>query len=143
MMKADQIGRGDHLREWMNRVGSKLRTQGGMPRPDPRTQSACTVDVLAPAGYHQAQQIADSLGVDFEETFSNEDEWDRFRREVNALRTLVERELQRRFELPEGLFLFLGYDPEGNFGLFLRSTDTGMAVPPRCSPPPREENPSY
>ena len=143
MMKADQIWRGDPLRDWMNKVGSKLRTQGGMPCPDPQTPSACTVDVLAPAGYHQDQQIADSLGVDFEETFSNEDEWDRFRREVNALRTQVQRELQRRFELPEGLFLCLGYDPEGNFGLILRSTGTGMAVPPRCSPPPRKETASY
>jgi hypothetical protein len=143
MMKADQIGRGDHLRDWMNKVGSKLRTQGGKLCQDRQTPSACTVDVLAPAGYHQAQQIADSLGVDFEETFSNEDEWDCFRREVNALKVRVEQELQRRIELPEGLFLCLGYDPEGNLGLILRSTGAGMAVPPRCFPPPRKETASY
>ncbi len=43
------------------------------------------------------------------------------------------------FETSRRVFFSLGYDPEGNFGLILRSTGTEMTVPPHCSPPPGNE----
>jgi hypothetical protein len=141
-METNQIWRVEHLRDRMNTVASKLGNQDGMPGGDSQTPSAFMVEVLAQAGYHQTQAIADAFGVDFEENFSNEDEWDRFRREVDVLKAEVELELQRRLELPGGILFHLGYDPEGNFGLILRSAGPETAVPPRCSSPLRKETAS-
>ncbi len=127
MMKADQIWRIDDLREKVAEASLKMRKKGSMASPDRQSPPACMVQVLAPAGYHQVQRIADAFGVDFDEQFSNEYEWDRFRQEINNLRAEVEWELQRFLDLPEGTFFCLGYDPEGNFGLILRSEDTALS----------------
>jgi len=143
MMTADQIWRVEYLRDRMNTVASTLGNQNGMPGIDRQTPSACMVEVLAPSGYHQNQAIADVFGVDFEENFSNEDEWDRFRREIDGLKVQVELELQRRLKLPDGILFHLGYDPEGNFGLILRSAGPETAVLSPCSPAPRKEAASW
>ena len=135
MMTADQIWRVDRLRDRMNKAASELGNRHGVPGGDARPPSACMVEVLVPAGYHQTQAIADAFGVDFEENLSNEDEWDRFRGEIDDLKTQVELELRRRLELPEGVLFRLGYDPEGNFGLILRSAGPETAAPPCSSPP--------
>jgi hypothetical protein len=127
MMKADQIWRIDDLREKVAEASLKMRKKGSMASPDRQSPAACMVQVLAPAGYHQVQRIADAFGVDFDEQFSNEYEWDRFRQEINNSRAKVEGELQRCLDLPEGTFFCLGYDPEGNFGLLLRSEDTALS----------------
>ena len=42
------------------------------------------------------------------------------------------------FETSRRVFFSLGYDPEGNFGLILRSTGTEMTVPPHLSSSPRK-----
>jgi len=126
MMKANQILRIEHLRDKVAEASLKMRKKGSLASPDRQSPPGCMVQVLAPAGYHQAQRIADAFGVDFDEQFSNEYEWDRFRQEINDSRAKLERELQRRLELPEGTFFCLGYDLEGNFGLILRSEDTAL-----------------
>ncbi len=126
MMKADQILRIEQLRDKVAEASLKIGKKGSLASPDRQSPPACMVQVLAPAGYHQVQRIADAFGVDFDEQFSNEYEWDRFRQEIDDLRVKLERELQRRLELPEGTFFCLGYDQEGNFGLILRSEDTAL-----------------
>jgi hypothetical protein len=126
MMKADQILRIEHLLDKVAEASLKMRKKGSLASPDRQPPPACMVQVLAPAGYHQVQRIADAFGVDFDEQFSNEYEWDRFRQEIDDLRAKLERELQRRLELPEGTFFCLEYDQEGNFGLILRSEDTAL-----------------
>jgi len=127
MMKADQIWKIDHLQDQLSEASLKMRKKGPLASPDRQSPSACMVQVLAPAGYHQVQRIADAFGVDFDEQFSNEYEWDRFRQELSNLKAKMERELQGRLELPEGTYFCLGYDQEGNFGLILRSEDTSTA----------------
>ena len=126
MMKADQILRIEHLRGKVAEASLKMGKKGSLASRDRQSPPGCMVRVLAPAGYHQVQRIADAFGVDFDEQFSNEYEWDRFRQEINDLRAKLERELQRRLELPEGTFFCLGYDQEGNFGLILRSEGTAL-----------------
>ncbi len=142
MMKADQIWKVDHLRDKIKEAAPELSHKACRSHGDTRTSSTYMLDVLAPAGYHQIQAIADAFGLDFVEKFSNEYEWDRFRRDVNVLKARMEQELQRHFELPEGLLFSLGYDSEGNFGVILHSTGTEMALPPRCSPSPGNETAS-
>jgi hypothetical protein len=127
MMKADQIWKIDHLRDKVAEASLEMRKKGPPASLDRKSPSACMVLVLEPAGYHQVQRIADAFGVDFDEQFSNEYEWDRFRQEINNLRAEVEWELQRFLDLPEGTFFCLGYDREGNFGLILRSEDTSLS----------------
>ncbi len=127
MMKADQIWKIDHLRDKVAEASLEMRKKGPLASLDRKSPSACMVLVLAPAGYHQVQRIADAFGVDFDEQFSNEYEWDHFRQELSNLKAKVERELQRRLDLPKGTFFGLGYDREGNFGLILRSEDTALS----------------
>jgi hypothetical protein len=123
MMNADQIWKIDDLRDKVAKASLKMRKKGFLGSTDRQSPPACMVQVLAPAGYHQVQRIADAFGVDFDEQFSNEYEWDRFRQELSDLKVRVERELQGRLKPPEGTFFCLGYDSEGNFGLILRSED--------------------
>ncbi len=139
MMTADQIWKVDYLRDRVNKAARILRNQDGMPCGDRYLAPGCMVEVLAPAGYHQTQAIADAFGVDFEENFSNEEEWDRFQREVDNLKCQVEMELRRHLDLPDGVLFRLGYDPDGNFGVILRSAGPDPAVPPRGSLPLRKE----
>jgi hypothetical protein len=126
-MKADQIWKIDHLRDFVAKASPKLRKKDPLASLDRKSLSACMVQVLAPAGYHQVQRIADAFGMDFDEQFSNEYEWDRFQQELNELKAKVELKLQRRLKLTEGTFFCLGYDQEGNFGLILRSEDERLA----------------
>ncbi len=128
MMKADQIWKIADLRDKLAEARLKMKKKGPLVSPDRQSPPSCMVQVLAPAGYHQVQRIADAFGVDFDEQFSNEYEWDRFRQEINDLRAKLERELQGRLELPQGTFFCLGYDQEGNFGLILRSEEQLWAV---------------
>ncbi len=113
----------DHLQEKVNKASLSLREEIGVAYWRGQSLPACMLDILAPAGYHQVQLIADTLGMDFDEQFSNEYEWERFHKEVTALKGKVEGELQGTFQLPEGISLCLGFDREGNFGLFLRSEE--------------------
>jgi hypothetical protein len=126
MMKADQILRIEHLRDKVAEASLKMRKKGSLASPDGQSSPGCMVQVLASAGYHQVQRIADAFGADFDEQFSNEYEWDRFWQEINDLRARLERELQGRLELPQGTFFCLGYDPGRNFGLILRSEETAL-----------------
>lgn len=126
-MRADQIWKIDRLQDKVVKAGLKMRTKGHLAYRNREMPLSCMVEVLAPAGYHQMQRIADAFGMDFDEHFSNEYEWDRFRQELSDLKAKVEQELQRRLELPEGVFFSLGYDPEGNFGLILRSENAAIA----------------
>ena len=127
MMRAEQIWKIERLRDKVAKVSLKMKKKAPLAPPGLQSPSACMVQVLAPAGYHQVQRIADAFGVDFDEQFSNEYEWDRFRQELSELKAKVELELRGRLELPEGTFFCLGYDPEGNFGLILRSEKTTLA----------------
>ena len=127
MMKADRIWKIDRLRNQVVKASLKMRKKAPLASLDRNSSSAHMVQVLAPAGYHQVQRIADAFGVDFDEQFSNEYEWDRFRQELSELKAKVERELQGRLELPEGTFFCLGYDREGNFGLILQSENAALA----------------
>jgi hypothetical protein len=127
MMKAEQIWKIDRLRNQVAKASLKMRKKAPLASLDRNSPSAYMVQVLAPAGYHQVQRIADAFGVDFDEQFSNEYEWDRFRQELNDLKVKVELELQRHLKLPEGTFFCLGYDPEGNFGLILQSENAASA----------------
>jgi hypothetical protein len=128
MMKAYQIWEIDRLRDEVAKASLRMRKKAPLASLDRKAPSACMVQVLAPAGYHQVQRIADAFGVDFDEQFSNEYEWDRFRQELSELKAKVELELRGRLELPEGTFFCLGYDPEGNFGLILRSENTAWSM---------------
>lgn len=127
MLKADQISKIEHLRDEAAKASMKLRKKAPLASLDRMSPLDCMVQVLAPAGYHQVQRIADAFGVDFDEQFSNEYEWDRFRQELSDLKAKVEHELRQRLELPEGTFFCLGYDREGNFGLILRSEKKTLA----------------
>lgn len=128
MMKADQVCETYRLREKAAKASLKMRKKDPLASLDRKSPSACMVQVLAPAGYHQVQRIADVFGVDFDEQFSNEYEWECFRQELGDLKAKVERELQRRLELPGGTFFCLGYDQEGNFGLILGSGSLAMTA---------------
>ncbi len=127
-MNAERIWKIDRLRDKVFKASLKFRNRGPEASPDRKPSSACMVEVLAPAGYHQIQRIADVFGVDFDEQFSNEYEWDRFRRELSELKAKVELDLQRRLALPEGTRFCLGYDQEGNFGLILQWEDREMSA---------------
>ena len=72
MMKAQQIWKIDRLRDKLAKAGPKKSRKGPMASLDRNSPSACMVQVLAPAGYHQIQRIADAFRVDFDEQFSNE-----------------------------------------------------------------------
>ena len=125
-MNADPILKIDHLHEKVIEASLKLKDRAVASCRDPQSPCSWMIDVLAPAGYHQIQQIADVFGVDFDEQLSNEYEWDRFRHEINQLKTIVESELRGRFDLQEGISLCLGYDEKGNFGLIIRSENAKM-----------------
>jgi hypothetical protein len=127
MGKANQIWKIGHLQSKVVKAGGITRTKGSLAYQDGEAASSCMGDVLAPAGYHQMQRIADAFGMDFDEDFSNEYEWDRFRQELSDRKAKVGQDLQRRLPLPEGVFFRLRYDREGNFGLLLRSEDPPMA----------------
>ncbi len=127
MMRVEQICQIERLRDILVKADLKMRKKAPLAALDGKSPSACMVQVLAPAGYHQVQRIADAFGVDFDEQFFNECEWDRFRQELSELKAKVELGLQRRLDLPEGTFFCLGYDPEGNFRLILRSKNAALA----------------
>jgi len=117
----------EHLQEKLVKACLMLGGKGGTAYWRGRSPAACMLEILAPNGYHQVQQIADLFGMEFEEQFSNEFEWDRFRRQVSELKEKVERNLQTLFPLPKGISFCLGYDHEGNFGLCLRSEGRSFA----------------
>ena len=122
-MSANAILKIDHLQDKVFEASLKLREKGGMAYWRGQSLSACMLDILAPGGYHQVQRIADTFGMDFEEQFSNEYEWERFHNQVADLKEQLERELQKVIQLPEGISFYLGYDHGGNFALFLRAEE--------------------
>jgi hypothetical protein len=126
-MQANAILKIDHLQERVIEACRELREKRETAYWRGRSLSACILEILAPLGYHQVQRIADTFGMDFEAQFSNEYEWELFHKQVADLKEKVESDLQRSIQLPEGVSFCLGYDQEGNFGLFLRSEDRNFA----------------
>jgi len=126
-MNTNPILKLDQFHEKVIEASLMLKNRADTSRRDPNISWTWMIDVLAPAGYHQTQQIADVFGVDFDIQFSNEYEWDHFRQEINQRKKIAERELQGRFDLEEGISLCLGYDADGNFGLILRSENANRA----------------
>ena len=122
-MRANAILKIDHLQERVIEACREFKQKRGTAYWRGQSLSACMLEMLAPLGYHQVQRIADTFGMDFDEQFSNEYEWEHFHRQVADLKEKVERDLQRDFQLPEGISFCFAYDQEGNFGLFLRSED--------------------
>jgi hypothetical protein len=122
-MQANAILKIDYLQERAVEACLKLKEKGGTAYWRGQSLSARMLEILAPLGYHQAQRIADTLGIDFDEQFSNEYEWERFHNQVADLKEQLERELQKVIQLPEGISFYLGYDHGGNFALFLRAEE--------------------
>jgi hypothetical protein len=77
------------------------------------------LDVLAPLGYHQAADIAETFGLEHAELGLNEDELEVVKRKMKALQSKLLSDLQGHYNLPPEFSFRLGYDFKGNFGLIL------------------------
>ena len=119
-MEVNQICKVDHLKEMVLEASNRLRIQTLLGHRDDQDSIACMLKILAPAGYHQDQEIAEALGFEFDENLANEWDWDSFRQEIRNLKIKLVRELYSHFQLPDGLIFSFGYDQEGNFGLVLK-----------------------
>lgn len=116
----NQVWKSDNLKEMVCEAHKKIC---GNIRPhyhEGQDQMSTMVEILAPAGYHQYQEIAETLGLDFDENLANEWDWDSFREHIHHLNSRLAEDQKKPLGLPGGLILSLGYDKEGNFGLVLK-----------------------
>jgi len=119
-MNVHQIWNLDLLKEEVAKAWLRLRNLEESVFSGTMGQRTYTLDILARSGTQQHFEIAEALGVDLDEYFMTEAEWDAFRERFHHLRKELTAELQRCLDLPEGTLLSLDYDEEGNFGLILR-----------------------
>ena len=119
-VEVNQICKVDHLKEMVLEASNRLRIQTFLGHGVDQDNIACMLKILAPAGYHQDQDIAEALGFEFDENLANEWDWDSFRQEIHYLKSKLVGDLHACFQLPEGVFFSFGYDQEGNFGLVLK-----------------------
>ncbi len=119
-MEVNQIGKVDHLKEIVVEASNKLQKNVLLDHLDDQDHIVGMLKILAPAGYHQNQDIAEALGLEFDENLANEWDWDFIRYEIRNLKTKLVGDLHSHFQLPAGLFFSFGYDQEGNFGLVLK-----------------------
>jgi len=119
-VEVNQIWKSGHFLEMVLDASKKFKSTDPLGYPDDRSHIVCMVKILAPSGYHQNQDIAEALGLEFDENIANEWDWDAFQQEIQLLRTRRVGNLHACIELPDGLFFSFGYDQEGNFGLVLR-----------------------
>jgi len=118
--RIDYIWNFSFLKEKVVEACSKLNKQADSYFRDSNGGLACMVDILAPADSDQALDIADAFGLEYGELYSNEDQWDSFKKDMTRVKGELAEDLQKRIRLPQGLFFSFGYDEEGNFGLQLR-----------------------
>lgn len=119
-MKAHEIWNLDLLKEEVAKVWHRLRSSRIGFSAGTEPPQAFTLDILARAGTQQRFEIAEALGVDLNEYFMSEAEWDAFQERFRHLRKEIPAELEKSLNLAEGFLLSLDYDEEGNFGLILR-----------------------
>lgn len=119
-MEVNQIGKADHLKEIVAEASNKLQKNVLLDHLGGQDHLVCMLKILAPAGYHQGQDIAEALGLEFDENLANEWNWDSFRQKIQDQKSKLVGDLHACFQLPDGLFLSFGYDQEGNFGLILK-----------------------
>jgi hypothetical protein len=119
-MELNQIWKVDHLKETVLEASNKLRIQPLLGHRDDQDDIPCMLKILAQAGYHQDQDIAEALGLEFDVNLANEWDWDSFRQEIHYLKNKLVKDLQACFQLSDGLFFSFDYDQEGNFGLVLK-----------------------
>ena len=119
-MEVNQIGKVDRLKEIVAEASNKLQKNILLDHFGGQDHIVCMLKILAPAGYHQGQDIDEALGFEFDENLANEWDWDSFRQEIHYLKSKLVGDLHACFQLPEGLFFSFGYDQEGNFGLVLK-----------------------
>jgi len=119
-VEGNQIWKVDLLKETVLQASNKLRGQTHLAQRDDQENIACMLKILAPAGYHQGQDITEALGLEFDENLANEWDWDSFRQEIHYRKSKLVGDLHTCFQLPDGLFFSFGYDQEGNFGLILK-----------------------
>ena len=117
----NQICKIDHLREMVLEANDRLLRNIPPDHWNGQDQKLSMVEILAPAGYHQNQEIAESLGLEFDENLANEWDWDSFRQEIRHLNSRLVKELQDPSCLPDGPIFSFGFDKDGNFGLLLSS----------------------
>lgn len=120
-MEASQICEVNHLKEMVLEASKKHRTKISSGDRGDQSHDVCMAKILAPAGYHQKQDIAEALGLDFDENLANEWDWESFQQEIHCHKARLLGDLQNLFPLPEGLFFSLGHDKDGNFGILLSS----------------------
>ncbi len=118
-MNAEQLWEVRHLQDKIIKAAERLGNQRVTGDQASRQDSRYMVDIVASAGYHQIQEIVEAFSLDFDEIISNEEDWNRLDLEIQQSKENVVRDLQRQLQLPEGMFLRMGYDDEGNFGLIL------------------------
>ncbi len=119
-MEASQICEAGHLKEMVLEPGKKIHNEIAPGNPDDQSHFVCMAKILAWAGYHQKQDIAEAFGLDFDENLANEWDWESFQREIHHRKEQLLGSLKNRFPLPNGLFFSFGYDREGNFGIVVQ-----------------------
>lgn len=116
-MEMSQVCEAGHLKEVVLEAGKKIQSKIPLDDPDDQNDIVCMAKILAPAGYYQKQDIAEALGLDFDENLANEGDWESFQREIHYRKRQLLGDLQDLFPLPDGLFFSFGHDQEGNFGI--------------------------
>ena len=118
-MKITDIWNVSVLLEKISRARINLQEKPYICFLDKSGDRACLVDAIAPPSYHQAREIAEAFGLEYDELLMNEKEMEAFRRLLSARMEGLLFDLRQRILTPRGYSFSFGYDPEGNFGLLL------------------------
>jgi hypothetical protein len=119
-VEGSQICEGSHLKEMVLEAGEKIHGKNPLDDADDQSQIVCMAKILAPAGYHQKQDIDEALGLDFDENLANEWDWESYQQEVHHRKAQLLGNLKNLFPLPAGLSFSFGHDREGNFGIIVQ-----------------------
>ena len=96
-------------------------------------RDGCRSSMIAPlslASYYQTHEIAETLGLEYDELIMNEDELESVKKRMRFLALRLLRELENRIPLPPGFSFYIGHDPDGNFGLILQERAEATLNPP-------------
>lgn len=118
-MKVTEIWNASALLEKISRARINLQEHPYICFLDKSGNRACLVDAIAPPSYHQAWEIAEAFGLEYDELLMNEKEMEAFRHLLSARMGELLCDLRQRISTPRGYSFSFGYDPEGTFGLLL------------------------
>jgi hypothetical protein len=110
------------LKKKVHEVQAKLKEREHECFLDENGNLARMIEMISPISYHQAEEIAGFWGMGYEQSGLNEDEMETLDWAVKMKMENLLEELRGHIRLPRGFAFSFAYDPDGNFGLILKTS---------------------